>query len=173
MDNEPIPFREGEAPPSSRHVRAILKHEDGSPDQEVWIDPETLNQGPLRQEEIDDLLPFLRWQWRPLGKYATWCRSFEDWELGFMRDSHPAIEVGQWMKCAYAMLEFSHRNPTTDQKAVFQAVVQLSNCNDEGIKPKSVATELKQLMANPPMAMTDPNNFTEDGKYKAGEKHLR
>ncbi|QDT73457.1 hypothetical protein [Lacipirellula limnantheis] len=173
MSDEPIPYVEGERPPSPRHIRAILKHQDGSPDEDVWIDPETLKHGQLRHSDIDELLPMIRWVWRHNGKRLTWCRTFEDWELGFMRDANPGSEVAAWLTATYAMLEFSHRCPSANVDALFAAVCCLMNGNDSGIQPASVATNLKELMANPPKAMSDPKSFTDDGKYKAGEKHLR
>ena len=173
MSEEPIPYREGDPPPSPIHVRAILRHEDGRPDEEVWIDPNQLKHGPIQQSDIDELLPMIRWVWRHNGKRISWCRAFEDWELGFMRDANPGSEVAAWLKATYAMLEFSHRNPSANVDALFTAVSRLMNGNDSGIKPASVATKLKKLMANPPKAMSNPENFTEDGKFKAGEKHLR
>ena len=71
MSDEPIPYVEGERPPSPRHIRSILKHQDGSPDEDVWIDPETLKHGQLRHSDIDELLPMIRWVWRHNGKKDT------------------------------------------------------------------------------------------------------
>jgi hypothetical protein len=173
MSDEHIPYIEGESPPSPRHIRAILKSDDGTPDQEVWLDPETLKQGPIRHENIDELLPIIRWLWRHVGEYMTSCRTFEDWELGFMRDTNPGSEVAAWLRAAYAMLEFAHRHPNANRLALFVAVANLMNGNDLGIEPKSVATDLKELMAAPPQEMADLPNFTENGEFIPGPPHLR
>lgn len=173
MSDEPVPYIEGEPAPSPRHIRAILKHQDGSPDQDVWIDPETLNHGPLRHADIDELLPMIRWQWRHLGKYASWCRSFEDWELGFMRDSNPGSEVAVFMRAAYAFVEFANANPKVDPAMIFGAVMNLINGRPDAIEPKSVADKLTALLEGAPQAFADPGNFTEDGRFKPGPSHLR
>jgi hypothetical protein len=170
--SEPIPYREGEPAPGPEYVLARLRGEDGS-EQMVWIRPEELKQGPIQHQHLDELLPILRWQWRHVGDYATWCRSFEDWELGFMRDEHPGTEVGIFARATYAFLEFSHRNPRIEKSKVFSAVIAIINGQADKVKPRAVAEKLQKLLSNTPAELADIKSFTSDGRFTAGDKHLR
>ncbi|TWU20326.1 hypothetical protein [Bythopirellula polymerisocia] len=169
---DPIPYREGELAPSEKHILARLHKEDGSEPEMVWIDPQDVHKAPFRHEEIDALLPMLRWQWRHLNEYVDWCRSFEDWELNFLRDSNPVGEVVIWTGVTYALLEFTHRNPQAIKKGVFGALVCIVNGREDRVSPESVAAELKTLLNGIP-AIRDLDNYSEDGHFKAAEKHLR
>lgn len=168
-----IPYVEGQSPPSDRHILAQQRDDDGNDLGLIWVDIANVKQGRILHEDIDDLLPMIRWQWRHLKRYATWCRSFEDWELGFMRDENPGSEVAVWLRITYAFLEFVHRTPHADKAAVFTALRSLSVGVETNIRPKSVVSKLKKLCANPPAAISNIENFTEDGRLKAGDKHLR
>ena len=97
-----IPYREGEPPPPGNYVLAELIDDDGRSTGRYWIKPEDLHKGPIQHEEVEGLGPPLRWVWRHLQKHLTWCRSFEDWELEFLRDAHPAKEVAIWIRAPYA-----------------------------------------------------------------------
>ena len=177
-DNQPsdlkkIPFREGDPPPAGNYILAQVENENGEDGGLWWIDPTRIKQGTIKHEAVDGLLPAIRWTWRHLRQYATWCRSLEDWELGFMRDSTPATEVAAWVRATYAFLAFVHKNPTADKSALFSAVVNLMNGRDDLARPKYVEKRLKRLMEDLPRVLKDMKNFTEDGHLKAEEKYLR
>jgi hypothetical protein len=171
--SEPIPYREGEPAPSPRHMRARLTDETDGSVQDVWVDPSDLKQPPLRHDEVNVLLPVIRWQWRHIGQYLTWCRSFEDWELGFLRDTHPGSEVAVWCRLTYAFLEFTQRNPGFDRSLIYNSVVAVSNGRADKVRPRSVAEKLEKLIANAPSSLGDVGNFTEDGICQVGPSHLR
>src|SRR4051812_24329444 len=97
---EHIPYRDGEPAPGPEYIRARLVDEQGQAE-EVWINPNDLQHGPITQSDVNAFLPVLRWQWRHIQRYATWCRTFEDWELGFMRDHHPENEVAIFSRATY------------------------------------------------------------------------
>jgi hypothetical protein len=138
-----------------------------------WVPTRYLKGGPIRQENVDALLPALRWTWRHLQQRITWCRTLEDWELGFMRDVHPTEQVVHWVRRTYAYLEFLHRNPTANKNGIFKALTAIDAGHDERIRPKSVATKLKKLLVNLPPIFSDMTNFTQDGHLKTKQKHLR
>jgi hypothetical protein len=138
-----------------------------------WVLAEEIEPGPIRHEQIDGLLPVLRWTWRHLEKYIDWCRTFEDWELGFMRERDPAAEVVIWVKATYAFLEFTHRHRSMNKAAVFGAICSMLRGQSDSVKPKHVARQLKKLMSKGPGYLGNVENFTTDGHLKTGDKHLR
>lgn len=134
-----IPYEEGKPPPSEGYVLARIMGNGGADEGLWWIPAANLKSSPPRHEDVDDLVPMIRWTWRHLSPHVTWCRSFEDWELQFLRDQNPENEVALWVQGTYAFLEFVHRNPDVDPKAVFAAVSQLLVGRTDLIKPESVA----------------------------------
>src|SRR5262249_1108708 len=99
---------------------------------------------------------------------------FEQWELDFARDKHPVAEVWFWVRMTYALLEFAHRNPALDRKAIAAAVVALSSGqNQVVVEPAAAGNELKRLMKNPPPELLDMANFSPDGFFNGGGEHLR
>ena len=175
-DKDPnmIPYREGEPPPEG-HILCEMENEDGESLGEFWVRPESVSQSPIRNEDIQGMTPQIRWVWRHLRKHITWCRSFEDWELGFMRDKDPAEETVIWLRATYAYLQLIHENPAkVNREGVFSAVSHLMTGREDLVKPKSAARRLKKLMTKLfPEQIFDLENFTEDGRLLKGDKHLR
>jgi hypothetical protein len=169
----PIPCREGEPAPGPDYIRGELMDNDGKSLRLHWIPRDELKTGgPLRHENIDSLLPAMRWTWRHLRKRITSCSSFEQWERGFLQDMHPAREVAHWMKLTYAFLEFCHREPRADPQGIFRYLCE-QGLRDVETRPRSVGPKLKRLYANPPKVLRSLENFTEDGHLKTRENHLR
>ena len=110
---------------------------------------------------------------RHISTYATWCRTFEDWELGFMRDSNPGQEVAIFTQVTYAFLEFARLKQKTDRNMLFQALIAIVNGQGAQIKPSSMAEKLTSLLEKVPPELGDSANFTEDGKYKIGDAYFR
>ncbi len=173
MSENPIPYREGEPAPSPDHIRAEIVDEDGNNEGVFWVRVSDLKDGPLRHEEIDALVPVLRWQWRHLGQHITWCRAFEDWERGFLHDQHPGDEVAVWTRVTYAVLKFTQQERHANKDAIFNGVVAIMNGQDGRIKPKAVEKKLNRLIESPPHWVMDVENFTEDGRLKSGPEYLR
>ncbi len=170
---EKIPFREGEAAPGPEYIKAQMVDDDGKDMGFFWVKPGDLRRGgPLQHESLDEFLPVLRWTWRHMSPYFPY-KAFEEWERGFLQDANPAKEVAIWSKATYAFLEFAHRNPRADKKALFAALVSAINGRADKIKPKAVARQLEKLFRNSPRALANMKNFTPDGHFTGGEKHLR
>jgi len=173
MSEDRIPYREGEPPPGPDYVRVQIVDEEGNDEGLFWVKATDIKSPPIRHEDIDALLPVIRWQWRHLKQYATGCRAFEDWERGFLQDTHPGSEVAVWTQGTYAFLEFTHRSRSRDKAVVFKAVVDVLNGREALIRPASTVKQLKRSMANPPDFLSDVGNFTKHGRLRTGPKHLR
>lgn len=172
MESNFIPWVEGSAPPSPHHVKGTLR-EEGREDQPVWVLPESLNSGPLRHSDLDELLPVIRWQWKHLRRYFPQYRSFEDWKTGFLRDTDPEREIALWTRATYALLEFAHRHPSADRRQVFEVIRDLIFGIEVETKPKSVARTLKKLLTHPPAGFADLTKFSSDGVFMTDDRHLR
>jgi hypothetical protein len=168
-----IPYVEGEPAPGPEYILAKTLDDDGKDLGLFWVKPGDLQGGgPLCHQDLGELLPMVRWTWRHLHKYLTY-RAFEEWERGFLQDAHPEREVAIWAKTTYAFLEFTHRNPTAPKAVVFSALVSAINGRADKIKPKAVARQLDKLYRNTPKALANRKNFTAEGHFTGGEKHLR
>ena len=175
LSNDPMPYREGEDPPNEKHILARVFHEESGEERLEWVDPDALELAPIKHEDLTPLLPAIRWIWKHLGGYLAHCRTFEDWELGFMRDSNPGGEVAQWAAATYAYLEFieqTRSQGTVDRAALVAGVISTMNGREDKIEPKSIGLRLKDLMAEAPQSLFDLNNFTDDGEFKIGPTHL-
>ena len=169
---EPISYRKNEPAPSPNHILMQITEEDGST-RKAWILAEDLRPGPIRHENLDPLVPVLRWQWRHLGPYLSWCRSFEDWELGFMRDTNPGKEINLFTRATYAFLEFTHRHPEVSGDDLFVAIINMVNGKADHVEPKAVRRELQKLLRKLPRSFTKTENFTDDGQFTAGAEYFR
>ncbi|MDC0936199.1 hypothetical protein OAS39_07915 [Pirellulales bacterium] len=173
MGDDHTPYREGEPPPSNKHILARIVNSDGG-EEVAWVDPDSLHESPVRHEDIDNLLPAIRWTWRHFGRHVSSCRSLEDWELGFMRDANPYKEVALWARAVYAYLEFLrlHQDRDLDRSVVAQAVMLMLTGRADLIEPPEVAETLRNLMANPPEALSVLENFSDDGRFIECPAHL-
>jgi hypothetical protein len=168
-----IPYRKGEPPPAAGYITVKLVDEDGNDEGLWWVKLNELRHGPIQHEDVNQLLPMLRWTWRHLQQYLTHCRAFEDWELGFLQETSPGTELGYWVRATYAFLEYNHRNPSANKQAVYQAIAMMLLGQDDRVLPRSTATKLRKLAGKPPRILANIENFTLDGRLTTGKKHLR
>ena len=160
-----IPYREGDDPPEE-HI--LAQDEEGN---RFWVRPEELKPGHLRHADLPvDLLKIVRWQWRHIGKLLPY-GSFEEWELGFLRDQHPEFEIAHWTRLTYALREFTHRNPGVPPASIYQALMAMGAGRADLVKPIGVRRKLERLCRKPDPRLADPDNFTEDGRLLGGQ-HL-
>jgi hypothetical protein len=170
---ERIPFQEGKPPPGPGYALIQVADTNGLDDGMWWVRAKNPQGDPVQQKALEPLLPVLRWVWKHVREYISWCRSFEDWELEFARDANPGRKAALWARHTYAYLDFVHKNQNVNKAAVFGAVVSLMDGRADQIDPPSVAQKLKRLAANPPTDLENPENYTKDGRLKTKEKHLR
>lgn len=172
--NDPIPYREGEPAPGPEYILSRIHNKVDGTERMAWINPaDIVRTAPIRHEDLDELLPVMRWQWKHLSDLATFCRSFEDWELGFLRDTNPGGQVAHWNRVTYALLEFCRRNPGVPREVVFASINAISNGQGEQVRPAKVREKLTDFLQHAPESMGDVANFTEDGTFMAGPSHLR
>jgi hypothetical protein len=85
-----------------------------------------LKQGPIRHKQgLSPLLTELaRELFRRVGHYAY--PSFEQWELGFMRDSHPWREILIWEAIcrAYEAYVATHPEAKNDARSMTASLIQ-------------------------------------------------
>jgi hypothetical protein len=170
---ETIPYREGVSGHNG-YVLAEVREENkpDAPAKKFWINRAVLH-GPLQNEDINGLLPMVRWTWRHLPKMATWCRTFEDWELGFIRVSDPAQEVVAWIRIIYGALTYMHENPEANHSVVFASMLSIVNGAADHVQPASLRKRLEELSASVPEYFFDTDSFSEDGELKTGDEYLR
>jgi hypothetical protein len=168
-----IPYREGEPSPGPDYILVQMTDDSGQDLGTCWVRPEDLENAPVRRGNVEPLLPMLRWVWRHLSQHITWCRTFEDWELGFIRDEHPGAEAATWVRQTYAYLEYLHKHPNANKAVVISAIIAIGSGQEPAVEPASVAQTLRRLVANPPSVLDNVENFTKDGRLKTKEKHLR
>jgi hypothetical protein len=177
MTSKRIPYRKGEPCPGDEYVLVHGMEENGRDLGLNWIPQNDLRlamkRTPIRHHDLGPLAPVALWVWQHLRQHISWLRSFEDWELGFKRDTHPESEIAYWVKATYAYLEFTHRHPHFDKDKVFAALINLINGRDDLVGPKSFRKQLKDLVSKPPDLILDTDNYTEDGHLKIPEEHLQ
>jgi hypothetical protein len=167
------PYREGELPPGPSYVKVQMVDDSGQDLGVCWVRPEDLKNAPIRHDEVTPLLPMLRWAWRHVGEHIAWCRTFDDWERGFMRNPHPQSEAAIRVRQTYAYLEYLHKHPNAGKASVFAAITALTSGQEKHVEPASVARTLKAYLSNPPTLLNSVESFTKDGRLKTKEKHLR
>jgi hypothetical protein len=85
-----------------------------------------LREGPIQHPEgtPPELERVLRWQYRHVGHLVH--PTYEQWELGFMRDANMVQEIALWTRMTWAALESQRRHPERDRDAVFRSILGLS-----------------------------------------------
>jgi hypothetical protein len=72
------------------------------------INPSELRPAPIRHESLSaDLLKTIKQLYDNVGCYLH--PTLEQWELGFMRDTHPESEVAVWVQIAMAWQDYHQR----------------------------------------------------------------
>jgi hypothetical protein len=80
------------------------------------IDFSKIKPGPIRHQQLSpELQALAKESWDEVGRFVPYCRSFEDWELGFMRDSDPEGQIRWWLMVAKAMRRFRFFSPSEAQ----------------------------------------------------------
>jgi hypothetical protein len=84
-----------------------------------------MKQGPLRHTELD---PFLTAWARSLYERAgyTMYAAFEQWELGFMRDTNPHLEMMTWECIARATEAYLTEHPDKESKEIVSPLTAIS-----------------------------------------------
>ena len=84
-----------------------------------FIDPEQLRPGPIRNESLPpELLDRIKAVFDVIGPYLN--MTLEQFEVGFMRDTHPESEVALWCGITAAWLAYHEKylndEPLPDQE---------------------------------------------------------
>ena len=69
--------------------------------------------------------------------------AYEQWELGFLRDMHPAGEIALWVRAGFAMERYVAAHPNDDEEAVFKDVLSVALGVGDGTERQE---ELKALI---------------------------
>lgn len=106
-------------------------NEDSQDKGEVrWVNPNDLVPGPIRHESLsDDQVKRARAVYRALQPFVA--PTFEQFELNFLRDSAPEIEIQIWENIAYAFQRYSQRcGPLdeADEQTLFRNLLLISMC---------------------------------------------
>jgi hypothetical protein len=93
--------------------------------------------GPIRHKHIDPLgLDMMKWSYEVVGHYLY--RTLEQWELGFMRDTHMDREVILWHRIACAFITYHRRmnlplRGQEEEKQLLGSLIRLTcgGCTDD------------------------------------------
>ena len=84
-----------------------------------------LKPGPILHEKLSAEMQLLaRYSFRRIGHFVH--PTFEQWELGFLRDAQPQNEIALWGQIAMAWERYCQQHPDEDAKEVFGELVKLS-----------------------------------------------
>lgn len=114
------------------------------------IDLSQLRPGPIRNETLPpELLEKIRAIHEVIGPYLG--KTLEQFEIGFMRDAHPADEVALWCYITAAWIDYHEQHldseylPDEDEKKLVAALIAISTGvhDPAALKvPADVATKL-------------------------------
>lgn len=83
--------------------------------------------GPIVHEKLsDEQVERLRAVYAIVGSLYGSCRSFEDFELGFLRDIDPEREIEIWEMIAFGLRDFLAENPREDKELSFARALTLT-----------------------------------------------
>lgn len=106
-----------------------------TPDPES-IDPNKLRPGPIQHETLPpDLLELVRAVYEVVGPYLH--TTLEQFEIGFMRDTHPESEVAVWCSITDAWIAYHEQHldnetlPDEDEKKLIGALIAISTGVDD------------------------------------------
>lgn len=96
-----------------------------------YVNPSDLRPGPIRHESLSpDLLEHIRAVYDVIGPYLN--ATLEQFEIGFMRDAHPAREVAVWCSIVAAWIAYHDKHigeeglSDVDEKKLVGALVAIS-----------------------------------------------
>jgi hypothetical protein len=121
------------------------------------VDPSELRPGPIRHGSLPpDLLGQIKAVYEVIGPYIG--MTLEQFEIGFMRDMHPAREVALWCRIAKAWLAYHEDSlgnealPIEEERKLLGALVAISTGVEDVSKlnvPVEVGRRLVQCCADP------------------------
>lgn len=86
-----------------------------------------LGPGPLIHEKLSDSqVERLRAVYAITGSVDGSARSFEDFELGFLRDIDPEREIQIWEMIAFGLRDYLAEHPEADKELSFAQALQLT-----------------------------------------------
>ena len=92
------------------------------------VDPANLKPGPIRHEALDPAdQAIARFTFERLGHFQ--CPTFEQWELGFLRDAHPDRELMLWLRASIAFARYLETHTQANVKKVHRDIVSLLVAN--------------------------------------------
>lgn len=92
------------------------------------VDPAKLKPGPIRHESLGPLgQAIARFTFAALGRLQ--CPTFEQWELGFLRDAHPVRELMLWLRASIAFKTYLQAHPQVNLRKVWRDVIHLLAVN--------------------------------------------
>lgn len=99
--------------------------------------------GPLRRAELDPVL--IAWARRLFGSVGRHvCQTFEQWEIGFLRDLDPANEMLVWEAICLACDTYTASHPNADRQATVYKLSVIS-IHSEFHRETDVTRELRRL----------------------------
>jgi hypothetical protein len=125
--------------------------------QPEYVDPHTLRPGPIRQESLTpDQLGQIKAVYDVIGPHLD--MTLEQFEIDFMRDLHPELEVALWSRIAKAWLAYyedflgNEIQPDEEERKLLGALVAISTGVEEVSKlnvPAEVGRRLIQCYDDP------------------------
>ncbi len=96
-----------------------------------YIDPKQLRPGPIRNESLPaELLERIKTAFDVIGPYLN--MTLEQFEVGFMRDTHPESEVAPWCSITAAWLAYHEKYlndetlPADQERNMLGALIAIS-----------------------------------------------
>ena len=116
------------------------------------IDPNELRPGPIQHESLsDEILEQVRSIYDFVGPYLD--TTLEQFEIGFMRDTHPEDEVIVWASITAAWIDYHKQHlddellPEEDEKKLLAALLAIST-GVEDVEALGVPVEVgRKLLA--------------------------
>jgi hypothetical protein len=91
----------------------------------IEVDADAIRTGPIRHETIsDDLLERVRVIYDGIKDFYG--STLEQFEIGFMRDSHPEKEIAVWERILVAMDKVTAAMPRLERKMVLRTLLAYS-----------------------------------------------
>ena len=122
-----------------------------------YVDPRTLRPGPIRHGSLSpELLDQIKAVFDVIGKYLG--MTLEQFEIGFMRDTHPEREIPVWFSITKAWLAYyedflgNETLPNKEEGKLLGALIAISSGVEDVSKlnvPVEVGRRLIRCYADP------------------------
>jgi len=90
------------------------------------IDPRKLRPGPIRHSQLPpELEDLARHSYQVVGHFLY--PTFEQWEIGFLRDANPEREIVLWFVIAEVFKVATKKRPDLDEKEILGDLVAISS----------------------------------------------